>query len=54
MPALNWLHPLGTSDSAKGVSLVIVVDPFSRDGLQTLEQVRRRRKGEGGGPYVEK
>lgn len=37
---MTWLHPKGTSDSAKGVSLVVVVDPLSKDGLGSLEQVR--------------
>lgn len=36
---LDWLHPSGTSDHAKGVSVVAVVDPTSRKGLGTLEQV---------------
>eukprot|EP00752_Nemacystus_decipiens_P014373 g12785.t1 len=35
---LDWLHPSGTSDHAKGVSVVAVVDPMSRKGLGTLEQ----------------
>ena len=48
VPPLDWLHPRGTSDNAKGVSLVIIVDPFSKQGLQTLEQVRRLHGGEGG------
>lgn len=39
LPPLKWLHPAGTSDSAKGVSLVVVVDPSSMGGLKTLEQV---------------
>lgn len=36
---LDWLHPSGTSDHAKGVSVVAAVDPMSRKGLETLEQV---------------
>lgn len=36
---LDWLHPPGTSDYAKGVSVVSVVDPSSRKGLRALEQV---------------
>lgn len=36
---VDWLHPAGTSDHAKGVSVVAVVDPMSRKGLGTLEQV---------------
>lgn len=40
-----WLHPTGTSDSAKGVSLVVVVDPFKREGLWSLEQVGERLTG---------
>lgn len=38
---LDWLHPSGTSDHAKGVSVVAVVDPMSTEGLGTLEQVCR-------------
>lgn len=36
---VDWLHPSGTSDYAKGVSVVSVVDPSSRKGLRALEQV---------------
>jgi len=39
-PLVDWLHPAGTSGDAKGVSAVVVVDPASREGLGTLEQVR--------------
>lgn len=51
---LDWLHPWGTSDHAKSVSVVAVVDPTSRKGLGALEQVRtaveawRQRKGSEG------
>lgn len=39
LPPLEWLHPAGTSDSAKGLSLVVILDPSSEGGLETLEQV---------------
>ncbi|CAM9342800.1 unnamed protein product [Scytosiphon promiscuus] len=35
---VDWLHPSGTSDDAKGVSVVAVVDPLSKNGLATLEE----------------
>ncbi|CAN0052288.1 unnamed protein product [Ectocarpus sp. 4 AP-2014] len=52
---LDWLHPSGTSDYAKGLSVVSVVDPSSRKGLRALEQallllVSENGSGGGGGP----
>lgn len=38
-PGVQWLHPAGTSDYPKGVSVVTVVDQFKMEGLLTLEQV---------------
>eukprot|EP00903_Cladosiphon_okamuranus_P019171 g17633.t1 len=35
---VDWLHPPGSSDHAKGVSIVAVVDPTSRKGLGALEE----------------